>query len=464
MRQGFLPQIAELWARSWKVHTVTSECAWRLDSGSDCMTRLSVVRYVYLLLATLTSVKSSENCEKCTVAVDNFTSALETAIYSLYGRNDTSTLPGRGGSNELRRSLETSATGVPRETGKLLSNLETTLDQVKDAVESMAVTFKTACAKCNATQELLLDQIKLYDKIRTDRGPLLRHWMHYNLTTTETAMANSTLRATANNTLDTLNSTYSSSCQDVLNSVPDSASGFYALYDVVEGKFSKHYCRFQELCNSSGPWRRVAYLNMSDSEQNCPSQLKEYHKNGVRACGRRTTRKGSCQSVRIPATFPYLKICGRVIGYQMGLTHGFWAGKTIDEHYVDGVSLTYGFPRKHLWSFAAQTSDGYYSFPICECQGDSRPSLEFVDKNFFCESGSHWLPTSPQLHATDPLWDGQGCGPIETECCHLPGIPWFHKILATPTASDMELRVCGNLGTKIGNVPVGLYEIYVQEP
>ena len=35
-----------------------------------------------------------------------------------------------------------------------------------------------------------------------------------------------------------------------------------------------------------GQWYRVAYLNMSDPTQQCPSSLRLYSANGVRACGR----------------------------------------------------------------------------------------------------------------------------------------------------------------------------------
>ena len=36
---------------------------------------------------------------------------------------------------------------------------------------------------------------------------------------------------------------------------------------------------------SLGQWTRVAYLNMSDPVQQCPSSWRLYSANGVRACG-----------------------------------------------------------------------------------------------------------------------------------------------------------------------------------
>ena len=45
------------------------------------------------------------------------------------------------------------------------------------------------------------------------------------------------------------------------------------------------YCYMEELCNSTGGWMRVAYLNMTDSNEICPDGFKLCSENGVRACG-----------------------------------------------------------------------------------------------------------------------------------------------------------------------------------
>jgi hypothetical protein len=39
----------------------------------------------------------------------------------------------------------------------------------------------------------------------------------------------------------------------------------------------------------------------------------------------------------------------------------------------------------------------------------------------------------------DPLWDGEGCGPIST-CCRFNNPPWFSKSLPKPTTDDLEVR------------------------
>ena len=56
-----------------------------------------------------------------------------------------------------------------------------------------------------------------------------------------------------------------------------------------------------------GPWTRVAYLNMSDPVQQCPSSWRLYSANGVRACGRPS---GGCHSQNFNVHQRYNKVCG----------------------------------------------------------------------------------------------------------------------------------------------------------
>ena len=68
-------------------------------------------------------------------------------------------------------------------------------------------------------------------------------------------------------------------------------------------------------CGGSGDWTRMAYLNMTDPTQQCPSNWRLIS-TPVRGCGRETTARGACDS----ATFPshgrsYSCVCGRVIAY-----------------------------------------------------------------------------------------------------------------------------------------------------
>ncbi len=67
---------------------------------------------------------------------------------------------------------------------------------------------------------------------------------------------------------------------------------------------------------------------------------------------------------------PYQRVCGKVIGYPDGSTDAF-ANYSIEDAYVDGVSLTHGHsPYHHIWTFASAVdkSDQYStSGSICPC-------------------------------------------------------------------------------------------------
>ena len=66
------------------------------------------------------------------------------------------------------------------------------------------------------------------------------------------------------------------------------------------------------------------------------------------------------------------------------------------------------------------------------------------------------------IYASDPLWDGKGCGSLEGTCCAAPGLPWFHKKLNKTTTDYLELRVCGDEGTGNEDTPVSFYEIFIK--
>ena len=215
-----------------------------------------------------------------------------------------------------------------------------------------------------------------------------------------------------------------------------------------------------ELCGSGGGWTRLAYLNMSDATQNCPSGFRLYQSGGVRACGRPVTNNGSCVSVQFPSNgISYSQICGRVTGYQYATPDAFSESvNNINSYYLEGVSITRGSPRQHVWSLSAGVSSNRSnSVSVCPCTGGTSPQ-SFVGNNYFCESGNNASTWSRILYTSDPLWDGQGCNGLESSCCDVPGIPWFHRDYGNTTTTDyIELRVCGSEGTSNEDSPLGFY-------
>ncbi len=214
---------------------------------------------------------------------------------------------------------------------------------------------------------------------------------------------------------------------------------------------------------------RVGYLNMADPNEQCPSGFKLFEENRVRACGR-SYQFGGCESVTYPShDISYSQVCGRVYGYQKGAPSTTQDNiANIDGPYVDGVSITRGYPRQHIWTFmAALQENSYWSngFYACPCSPNSQViPASFIGNDYFCESGNP--VTFDYMHGTfyyaDPLWDGEQCGLIEEECCNAPGIPWFHKLLQQPTTDYIELRVCGDGYIVNEDVPVGIVEIYTK--
>ena len=263
---------------------------------------------------------------------------------------------------------------------------------------------------------------------------------------------------------------FSTSCKQIKNLLPNSQSGYYVLASANGLTTYTAYCNMEELCGSGGGWTRLAYLDMSDSTVSCPSGFRLYQSGGVRVCGRATSSVGSCTSVQFPSNgISYSQVCGRVTGYQYAAPDAIFEPtysyrNDINSYYVDGVSITRGSPRQHVWTLMAGFSDSRSSSVECPCNNGSTVSVpSFIGNNYFCESGNTGFVGYRNLYTSDPLWDGQGCVSVASPCCNVPGIPWFHRDYGSTTTTDyIELRVCGDERNDYEDAPVSYYEIYVK--
>uniref|UniRef100_A0A1X7T0A0 Fibrinogen C-terminal domain-containing protein n=1 Tax=Amphimedon queenslandica TaxID=400682 RepID=A0A1X7T0A0_AMPQE len=282
------------------------------------------------------------------------------------------------------------------------------------------------------------------------------------------------------NATSVLNSATPVSCKAIKEVLPNSPTGYY----YVNGR--NIYCNMEELCGSGGGWTRLAYLDMTDATVNCPSGFRLHQSGGVRACG----RLSGCTSVQFPSNgISYSQVCGRVVGYQYRTPDAVYPGRYEDEiygsviephhndinsYYVDGVSITRGSPRQHVWtlmaglneaSFYAGTNDGRYNCPCSQGSPQNSTLQSFIGNDYFCESGNPSTDGTslPILYTSDPLWDGKGCNGFEGVCCtSRPSLPWFNKMLNTTTTDYLELRVCGQESLINEDVPVSFYELYVK--
>ena len=210
---------------------------------------------------------------------------------------------------------------------------------------------------------------------------------------------------------------------------------------------------------------RVADINMTRLNENCPAGFRKVTASGKTLCGGQSS---SC----ISATFSshgieYSRVCGRINGYQYRSTDAFASytmqGGNIDSIFVDGIVLTHGSPRNHIWTFAAGVTQYQTNQYGCPCNGDSYSfSLPpYVGNDYFCDSGHRYNTPSPQTYLTnDPLWDGAGC--VSGSCCTFNSPPWFCKTLPHHTTDNIELRLCLTADIDNEHVAFDLVDIYVQ--
>ena len=210
---------------------------------------------------------------------------------------------------------------------------------------------------------------------------------------------------------------------------------------------------------------RVAHIDMTQPNENCPAGFRKVTANGKTMCGGQGSQ---CISTTFsPHGMQYSRVYGRITGYQYHSTDAFWSyithGGSIDSNFVDGIVLTHGSPRTHIWTFVC----GQYQYDTgdsgCPCNSDSftRPLPPYIGNDYFCDSGYRYNSGPPLDYLTnDPLWDGAGC--VSGSCCTFNSPPWFCKTLPHPTTDDIELRQCISGPLSDEDVLIEKVELYVQ--
>ena len=204
----------------------------------------------------------------------------------------------------------------------------------------------------------------------------------------------------------------------------------------------------------------------SNADKKCPSPWKILQLDGKRYCKDPSYLSG-CSSLIYTPTMSYNKTLGMVRGYQKGTPDGFRAcrddGYGINDPYIDGVSITLGSPRKHVWTYATGlTSDGNYPNNNCPCAvtpGPNPPS--FVGENYYCSSGSSSFPAQ-KVYTDDPLWQGTGCTNSRDNCCASVGLPWFYPEFPTLQNEPIEVRICSNQPYSDEAILLDKLELYIK--
>ena len=257
------------------------------------------------------------------------------------------------------------------------------------------------------------------------------------------------------------------SCKDLYDT-HYASSGYYWIGEI--GSPVRVYCNMSLTCGDlTGGWMRVANIDMTNTSQNCPSGL-DLITSPRRLCD--TTVDGCASSDFNVHGAQYSHICGRIVSYQRRFPTAFYLRQdTIEQIYVNGVSLTHGqSPRQHIWTFvAAGHESSYQPFYTCPCMNNISPATvpNYIRSDYFCDSALidfRSVINFDIIHTSDPLWDGEGCSSNNT-CCYDPqrGVnpPWFVKTLSSPTSDNIEMRLCQILNS-YGGAPIEIVELYVK--
>jgi len=260
------------------------------------------------------------------------------------------------------------------------------------------------------------------------------------------------------------------SCRDIyqLNPSTHGKSGYYVIK--VDDRPVFVYCDMKLECGGEKGWMKVSSVDAA--KDSCPHGWRKIT-SPVAAC-RAPSNNAGCYSAQFSThKVPYSRVCGMVIGYQKGSADGFaalhYAARSIDGPYVDGVSITYGTPRVHIWTYGMGQTKRYNNLPKypvnCPCSrypGKLPPS--FVRDDYYCEAGADVSGSFNFNHyfTSELVWDGKGC-PDENSCCSIANLPWFFKQLPiTANDKNLEARICHDEAFSNEGVLVKEIKLYVQ--
>jgi len=273
--------------------------------------------------------------------------------------------------------------------------------------------------------------------------------------------------------LGMLESNPGKSCDDVyqINKESRGVSGLYWIQ--TSTGVHEVYCDMELECGGQkGGWMRVVSFDTNNGD-NCPTGWSKITAPGTSfdVC-RSPNNNPGCY----PVTFTtngtsYNKICGQVRGYQKGSPDAFepsafGSQDTIDSSYADGILISVGSPRKHVWAYVVGDSDNThsarYNCPCSTTPGGSPPW--FVMNHYYCGSGNLNPGGGNQgLHyVQNQLWDTEGCV-ATSNCCSQLGPPWFYReFVKHLTDEDMEARMCNDMNFGDEGTLVEVMQLFVK--
>ena len=246
------------------------------------------------------------------------------------------------------------------------------------------------------------------------------------------------------------------SCAALLDFSPSSPSGHYWVRS-SNSSAVRVYCDMTKSCgNITGGWMRVGSINITESDTQCPGNLLKHEDSNT--CGVEIVAFSlpHCSSVNFSVnSIRYSKVCGKVKAFPIGSLEAFHNEfHSIDYSYVDGISLTHGHPRQHIWTLAAGNNISCFCTDNCQANSTTPPP-SFVGKDYFCDTGSE--------DRSNPLWNGGSYVAMNmSSSFNSPSPPWFYRDLPHTTTEDIEMRVCVDESRNNEDIAIETIEIYVQ--
>ena len=219
------------------------------------------------------------------------------------------------------------------------------------------------------------------------------------------------------------------SCEDIYlnNQATREKSGYYRInnnnwmfcdMDATRDALLSRGDLISSCAGVEGVWRRIGNFDIAAGD-NCPSPWVEILHNGVNYCTSSLSSIG-CFSVSYSTnSVSYQRVCGRATVYSKDTPDNFNRNLGIDSYYVDGISITRGNPRQHIWT---------YAFGSCR----SPPS--FVGTHYNCQ---------PTVNSISTL-------------------PWFYHQLSDSTQDDVEVRICTDEAFNNEAILINNLELYVE--
>ena len=260
-------------------------------------------------------------------------------------------------------------------------------------------------------------------------------------------------------TLGLLPSNPASSCNEIYQHNIESrrSSGHYWI-NTTQGLYEVK-CKMGLQCGGvEGGWMQVVDVNMAQDDS-CPGTWRMIASPRKLCVG---NINAGCNSAHFNTRgINFQHICGKAKSYQKGRPDAFLRGlgKGIDGTYADGISITLGSPRQHIWTYASAAHETAEC--PCDLKAGTQPSA-FVENNYYCESGSDSATSAktPLLYLSDPLWDGEGCL-TDSACCSQLGMPWFYRKTIVPLSENIEVRICKDEAYSDEDTAVEEIEIFV---